>query len=84
MVNLFRCGIEIDPSSFDVLPIRHSPLALSFAFATFVGSLDRGRVVRGHELFVSRGYHVCRHDFLSFGKIVRLVMKPAILLKEPG
>jgi hypothetical protein len=85
MANFLRCGIESDPFSFDVLPVRHSPFDFPLAFTAFVGSLDRGKVVRGHVLLVSRGRHYFRrHDFLSFGKKVRLVMKPATLLKEPG
>jgi hypothetical protein len=71
MVHLFRGGIEYERLPFEVMLFRHfHPFGPPLAFATFVGDLSRGWVVGGHELCVSRGHHIGRHDFLSFGKVV--------------
>ncbi len=71
MVHLLRGRIECDPLPFGVMLVRHShPFNPPLAFATFVGSLSRGWVSAGHEFLVSRGHHISRHDFLSFGKVV--------------
>jgi hypothetical protein len=67
------------------LAFRHPQFALSFAFVTFAGSLDRESAVRGKRMTSCKPKtSFNRQNFLPFGKIIRLVEKIASMLQKSG